>query len=172
MTFPPLVAGAGADVALAVRRYLAAVGSVRAVLGPTGSDGPDVVWLFSTELQAVVEASSSVAAAVSVAGAWSRPNLYGTGQFPRVRLELVADATRVNGLIVRRDAEARAWAAWQKFNTVLDRKDSFSEFWGRTNDDPGLRVWGSSLLSHPDTLDIPEFDGGKRLVCNYGLCIG
>lgn len=172
MTFPSLVANASVDVALAVRRYLASIDAVLVVLGPTGSDSADDVWLFTSELQVVVEGTSSVAAVVSVSGAWSRPNLHNTGQFPRLRLELIADATRVNSLIVRRDAEARAWAAWRPLNIALDRKDAFSEFWGRTDSDPGLRVWGASLLSHPDTVDIPEFDGGKRLICNYGLCVG
>lgn len=172
MTFP-LVASASVDVALAVRRHLAALESVRAVLGATGGSSEASTWLFTSELACVVEGTSSVAAVVSVAGSWARPNAHNTAQFPRVKLELFADATRDgSGLVVRRDAEARAWAAWEPFNRDLHRPIGFEDFWGRTDTDSGLRVHGSLLLSHPDVYDVPDWDGGKRLVCHYGLSVG
>jgi hypothetical protein len=168
----PLVASATVDVALAARRRLAAVEAVRAVLGPVGGGSEASTWLFHDEFGVVVEGSSSTAAVVSVAGAWARPNSHNTARFPRLRLELIADASRDAGLIVRRDAESRLWAAWEPFDTELHRPMGFDETWGRVDTDRGLRVWGSQLLSHPDVLDVADFDGGKKLICHYGLSVG
>lgn len=168
----PLVATAAEDVALAARRHLASLASVRAVLGPTGADSEGSVWLFTNELGVVVEGSGRVAAVVSVAGAWARPNNHNTAKFPRLRLELIADSSRSNGIVVRRDAESRLWAAWEPFNFDLHRPIGFESLWGQTDSDPGLRVWGLQLLSHPDIYDIPDFDSGKKLTCHYGLSVG
>lgn len=163
---------ASLDVALAVRRHLALLSSIRNVLGPTGSDSEGLVWLFPRDLSVVVEGSAQVAATVSVAGSWARPNPHNTAQFPRLRLDLYADSSRTLGKIARRDSEARAWFAWAPFNRELHRSDGFAEIWGALGLDPGLRVWGSSLLSHPDTFDTPDWDGGTHLVSYYGLCVG
>jgi hypothetical protein len=167
-----LLAPATLDVALAARRHLAALPACRAVLGPTGSDVESSVWLFTRTLSVVVEGSSRAAAVLSVAGGWARPNEHNTAQFPRLQLEIFADASRTSGTITCRDAEARAWAAWHPFNEELHRLKAFSEIWGAKDSDPGLRVWGCQLTSHPDTFDLPDWDGGKRLLAHYGLCTG
>jgi hypothetical protein len=167
-----LPAPATLDVALAVRRRLASLAPCRAVLGPTGSDSAATVWMYVRSLSVVVEGSSRAAVVLSVAGGWARPNLMNTAQFPRLMLEIFADASREAGVITRRDAEARAWAAWEPFNDELHRTAAFAEMWGASGSDLGLRVWGSSLLSHPDTFGLPDWDGGIRLLAYYGLCVG
>lgn len=173
MTGPAFVAPAAVDVALAVRRRLATVPGILAVLGPRVGAGPAEVWLFVRELQALVEGSSMSAAVVSVEGAWARPNSHNTTRFPRIALHIYSDCTRdFAGAIIRPDAEPRAWVAWEAFNKELDRKDGFSEIWGAAAADPGLRVTGSQLMSLPDVYDVSDWDGGKRLQCHYGLNVG
>lgn len=169
----PFVAPAAVDVALAVRRRLAAIPGVRAVLGPQGVSSSDEVWLFVRELQVIPEGSGLAAAVVSIEGPWARPNRHNTARFPRVAVHIYADSTRdMNGAVIRKDAEARAWAVWEPFNAELDRKVAFSEIWGSTATDPGLRVWDSHLLSLPDVYDVSDWDGGKRLQVHYGLGVG
>lgn len=167
-----LPAPASLDVALAARRHLASLPAIRAVLGPTGADSEGLTWLFSSSLAVLVEGSGRAGAVLSIAGAWARPNSHNTARFPRLQLEIFADPSRSSGNIVRRDAEARAWFAWEPFNLELHRTDGFAETWGALGLDPGLRVWGSTLLSHPDMFDTPDWDGGCRLLVYYGLCVG
>lgn len=167
-----LYAPASIDVALAVRRYLASITVCRSVLGPTGTDSENTVWLFTRDLGVVVEGSSHVAAVLRMDGAWTRPNSHNSAEFPRVSLELLADSSRTGAEITRPDAESRAWLAWDTINKFLHRTDAFSEMWGSVGEDPGLRVWGSLLLSHPDVFDIPDWVGGKRLQVHYGLSVG
>lgn len=167
-----LPATAAVDVALAARRHLASVAAIRAGLGPTGSDSESAVWLFVRELSLVVEGTSRAAAVLSLDGGWSRPNTHNTARFPRLKLEIYADASRSGTSISRRDAESRAWAAWEPFDRILHRTDAFVEVWGSGSGDPGCRVWGSQLMTHPDVYDIADWDGGKRLLCHYGLCVG
>lgn len=169
VTFP---ATAAVDVALAARRHLASMAPIRAGLGPTGSDSELAVWLFVRSLGVVVETTGRAAAVLSLEGGWTRPNTHNTARFPRLKLEIFADCTRSGVTIARRDAEARAWAAWESFDRVLHRTDAFAEVWGAQSGDPGCRVWGSQLMSHPDVFDIQDWDGGKRLLVHYGLSVG
>lgn len=168
----PLVSQALQDVSLAVWRHLASLPACRAVLGPTGVDSADTVWMFRNELAAVVEGTSRVAAVVHVDGGWARPNSHNTAQFPRISLELLGDPLRDAGRIVRRDAVDRVWTAWSVFNAEMHRTAGFSEVWGATDSDDGLRVWGSQLMSHPDVYEVPDWDGGARLLVRYGLNVG
>lgn len=173
MTSPVFVAPAAVDVALAVRRRLAAVPGIVSVLGPNPLLTADGVWLFVRELQALPEGTSSSAAVLSIQGAWARPNDHNTERFPRLQLEIFSDCSRdTTGAIATRDAEPRALAAWEFFNAELDRKNGFSEIWGRTETDPGVRVNGSQLMSLPDVYDVNDWDGGKRLQVTYGLKVG
>lgn len=171
MSFP-LPTTAAVDVALAARRYLASLAEIRAVLGPTGADSADTVWLFLRELSVLVEGSSRTAAVLRVDGGWTRPNTHNTAHFPRLRLEIYSDCSRSGVTIVRRDAEARAWHAWAAFDRILHRAVAFSEIWGAGPGDPGCRVWGSQLQSHPDVFPVSEWDGGTRLLAYYGLSVG
>lgn len=173
MTTPAFVAPARVDVALAVRRRLAAVPPIIGVLGPSVKLIPGELWLFVRELQVVVEGSSWSAAVLSVAGAWARPNVHNTERFPRVQIDIFSDSSRDgSGAVTTRDAEPRAWSVWEAFNAELDRKSGFSEIWGSVPGDPGLRVNGSQLMSLPDVYDVNDWDGGKRLQCLYGLKVG
>jgi hypothetical protein len=167
-----LSAPATLDVALAARRFLAAIPACRAVLGPSGADTESTVWLFTRSMSVVVEGTSRCAAVLSVAGPWARPNEHNTARFPRLQLEIFADPSRSGGAITTRDAEARAWAAWDPFDKVLHRPRGFSEMWGAKDSDLGLRVWGSLRTSDPDTFPTPDWDGGQRLLVHYGLCTG
>jgi hypothetical protein len=172
VTFPH-VAPAAVDVAIAVRRRLVSVPGVVACLGPAAAVASGDVWLYVRELGTLPEGSGLAAAVVAIEGPWTRPNDHNTARFPRLALHIYADCTRdVSGAIVRKDAEARAWATWEPFNRELDRKDGFSEMWGVTSTDPGLRVWGSRLLSLPDVYDVQDWDGGKRLQVHYALNVG
>lgn len=170
----PVELRASTDLAVAVHRMLMAVPGVVDALG--SSDGPDFagVWLFVRELQVVVEGSGKAAAVIREEGAWARPNDHNTARFPRLSLEIFADSTRdpVTGRVVTRDAEPRARAVWERFNPIFHRVTGFSEIWGSTDTDPGMRVWGSRLMSLPDVYDISDWDGGKRLQCHYGLSVG
>lgn len=153
---------------------LMAVPGVTDALG--SSDGQEFagVWLFVRELQVVVEGSGSAAAVIREEGAWARPNGHNTARFPRLSLEIFADSSRdlSTGRVVRRDAEHRARAVWERFDPIFHRVTGFSEIWGSTATDPGMRVWGSQLMSLPDIYDINDWEGGKRLQCHYGLSVG
>lgn len=173
MTGPGLPMLATYDLATAAHRMLTAVPGVTGALGSSAPPSPVGVWLFVRELQVVVEGSGRAAAVLREEGAWARPNQHNTARFPRLSVEIFADATRdVNGAIARRDAEARARIVWERFQTVLNRTDGFSEIWGSNGADPGMRVWGSQLMSLPEVYDINDWDGGKRLQCHYGLNTG
>jgi hypothetical protein len=170
----PVVLLAAHDFATAAHRKLASVPGVISALGSSVPPDPAVVWLFVRELQTdQVEGSGKAAAVLREEGAWARPNQHNTARFPRLSLEIFADASRdMNGAVVRRDAEQRARAVWERFDAVLHRVDGFSEIWGSTSSDPGIRVWGSQLMSLPDVYDINDWVGGKRLQCHYGLNTG
>lgn len=172
MTLPSALI-ASADLAVAAHRKLVTVPGIVSSLGSSSAVGPVGVWLFVQELQAVVEGSGRVAAVLREDGAWARPNQHNTARFPRLSVEIYADSSRdATGAIVRRDAANRARVVWERFQEVLHRVDGFSEIWGSTQTDPGMRVWGSQLMSLPDVDDVPDWDGGKRLQCHYGLNIG
>lgn len=173
MTLPLFTLSASTDLALAARRKLASVPGVVGALGSFFASGSAEVWLFVRELQVVVEGSGQAAAVLREDGAWARPNPHNTARFPRLSVEIYADCSRdANGAIARRDAEARARTVWGQFNSFLHRVDGFSEVWGSTSTDPGMRVWGSQLMSLPDVFDVPDWDGGKRLHGHFGLNVG
>jgi len=162
------------DLAVAAHRKLSTVpGVVSALASPVGS-APVGVWLFVRKLQAVVEGTGKAAAVLREEGAWTRPNQHNTARFPRLSLEIYADCSResLNGPPLRDDAESRARMVWEHFQTVLHRVDGFSEVWGSASGDPGLRVWGSQLMSLPDVYEVSDWPEGVRLQCHYGLNTG
>jgi hypothetical protein len=158
------------DLAVAAHRMLSAVPGVIGALGSSSFGSPVGVWLFVRELQVVVEGSGQAAAVLREEGAWNRPNQHNTARFPRLSVEIFADSSRdATGAISRQDAEPRARIVWKQFQTVLHRVSGFSEVWGRTSDDPGLRVWGSQLMSSPEVYQVNDWDGGVRLQAHFGL---
>ncbi len=173
MTGPLFALTAATDLAVAAHRRLSTVPGVVAALGSPVSDSPGGVWLFVRELNALVEGSGKAAAVLREEGAWARPNQHNTARFPRLSVEIFADSTRDStGAVLRRDAEARARVVWEQFQTELHRVDGFSEVWGSSASDPGMRVWGSQLMSLPDVFGVNDWDGGVRLQCFYGLNVG
>jgi hypothetical protein len=165
---------AATDLATAAQRKLVSVPSVVELLGSSVPPEPAGVWLFVRELQtSQVEGSGKAAVVVREEGGWTRPNQHNTARFPRLSVEIFADCSRDPlGNIIRRDAEARARAVWERFQQVLHRVDAFSEVWGSTPYDPGVRVWGSQLQSFPDAFGIADWEGGIRLQSYYGLSTG
>lgn len=173
MSGPLFELTAASDVAVAAHRRLSTVPGVIGVLGSFTAPSPAGVWLFVRKLQTVVEGSGRAAAVLREEGSWTRPNSHNTAQFPRLSLEIFADSTRdATGAVLRDDAESRARAVWERFQLVLHRVDGFTEVWGATVTDPGLRVWGSQLMSRPDVYPVSDWDGGVRLQCHYGLNTG
>lgn len=173
MTSPVFQLSASTDLAVAAHRRLAAVPSLTGVLGSSVATSPGGVWLFVRELQVMVEGSGQAAAVLREEGSWARPNSHNTARFPRLSVEVFADSSRnASATIVRRDAEARARAVWERFQSFLHRPYAFSEMWGATGTDPGMRVWGSQLMSLPEVYAINDWDGGVRLACHYGLSVG
>lgn len=173
MSTPLPSLSASSDLAVAAHRKLLAVPGVTDALGSSGVGSPVGVWLFVRELQVVVEGTGKAAAVLREAGGWARPNLHNTARFPRLSLEIYADSSRdAAGAVARRDAESRARAAWESFQSVLHRVDAFAEVWGKATGDSGMRVWGSQLMSLPDVYPVDDWDGGVRLQCHYGLNTG
>lgn len=164
---------ASSDLAVAAHRRLVAVPSISGVLAAPNGATPSGVWLFVRELQALVEGTGAVAVVLREEGSWARPNSHNTARFPRLSVEVFADSLRDSTqAIIKRDAEARARAVWERFQAVLHRVDAFAEMWGATATDPGMRVWGSSLMALPDVFPESDWDGGVRLQCHYGLNVG
>lgn len=173
MTGPLFALTAATDLAVAAHRMLSAVPGVIGALGSNPAATPGDVWLFVRELNAQVEGSGKAAAVLREEGSWTRPNPHNTARFPRLSLEIYADSTRDQGqAVIRNDAEARARAVWEQFQAVLHRVDGFAEVWGAAPGDPGMRVWGSQLMSLPDVYPVQDWQGGVRLQCHYGLNTG
>lgn len=164
---------ASTDLAVAAHRRLSAVSGIAAALSSPASFTPAGVWLFVRELQTVVEGSGAAAAVLREEGSWTRPNSHNTARFPRLYVDIYADCSRdSNQTITKKDAEPRARAVWEYFQTVLHRTDAFAEIWGATSSDSGLRVWGSQLQALPDIYPVSDWEGGVHLSARYGLSVG
>lgn len=129
-------------IVVAAYSDLHAVDPIMAMLGSDPEWGP---WLFSWNMHADIEGTSSCAIVLSHEGSWSSSNTHNTLAFPRVRVQCWADDTRDAAKnVTAQDARDKSWAVWLAVRAHWHRPYGFSEQWS-----DHVRVIGSYCLDEP-----------------------
>jgi hypothetical protein len=112
-----------------------------------------------------VDGTGLVKVAVQVMGSW-----YATPQsarFPRLRIVIAADASRVVGLKTSENAHDRALEVYRAVDEILHRETREAVVWGGS---AGVMVLGSNRAAEPSFVERPE-QAGSFLTCSYNLKI-
>jgi hypothetical protein len=130
-------------------------------------------WLFQETLQVTIESTQGVACVLAVRGGWAPPNQHNTARFPRLMTEFYADPRREDTTLdVRvRDAENKIRRAHLAFDHVLNRVRGGDEWWGVSDDDPGIRVVSSLRMQEIEYFPVPDGDGVTRAQVFYALVL-